>query len=99
MVRVTLNHEGMRRMLKSPEMQAAVEARAREIEAVAVATAPVRTGHYASSFEVHKHEREDRAAARVVNTDPAALSIEFGARGSQGHYTLTRALDAARGAR
>lgn len=91
-------------LLKSEFMAAEVEAHAERIRAVAEATSPVDTGQYASSFRVESTREggihRDRVSASVVNDDPAALSIEFGhvapdGRVVPGHYTLTRALDAA----
>lgn len=112
------SYSGLRRnLLQADFMVAEMERRAQRILEVAEATAPEESGHYKESFRVKTRKRggykNDRAEGRVVNTDPAALSIEFGhftkpgddeeaavpfRRGGtfvDGHYTLTRALDAA----
>lgn len=105
MANYKLNPAGFRaNLLQSDFMAAEMAARAERVKAVAEASAPIETGHYKESFEVKTSKRggihNDRAEGRVITTDPAALSIEFGhlTQGGtfvDGHYTLTRALDAA----
>lgn len=92
-----------REVLQADFMVGEVEKVAERIKDEIVATAPERTGHYRSSFSTRTRKRggihNDRAEAQVTTSDPGALAIEFGRSapdGShvEGHYTMTRAIDA-----
>jgi hypothetical protein len=93
-----------REVLQADWMMAEVESRAQRGLVFAEATAPRETGAYSTRFRVRVRKNggihKDRAEALLVNTDPAALSIEFGHFTANrttfvpGHHTLTRALDA-----
>lgn len=56
--------------------------------------------HYKDSFRVasdtHGGVQKDRAEARLVNDDSAAIYIEYGTRDTPRHRTLGRATDAMR---
>ena len=100
--RYRLNRGNFRReVLQADWMLAEVEARAQRGLAAAVATAPRDSGKYSSSFRVRVRKNggihKDRAEARLVNTDPAALAIEFGhfERRSNGRFSQGSADDAA----
>jgi hypothetical protein len=84
-----------------------------KIRTAAQADAPVgplsdpHRGEYKASFEpvhvaVEKTSTGDRAVARVVNSSPHAVAVEYGRGGSSetegqsAHHTLTKAIDAAR---
>lgn len=90
-------------LLQADWMVAEMRARAEKVKTAAEAAAPIETGAYKQRFRIRTRKRggihKDRAEALVVSTDPAAMSIEFGhsAHGEHvdGHYTLTKALDAA----
>jgi NOL1/NOP2/fmu family ribosome biogenesis protein len=102
-------------LLQADWMVAEMRARAEKVKAAAEAIAPIETGAYKRRFRIRTRKRggihNDRAEALVVNTDPAAMSIEFGHTSNgeyvngvrvhgashfvDGHYTLTTALDAA----
>jgi hypothetical protein len=87
-------------ILQADWMLAEVEARANRGLAFAEATAPRDSGKYSSSFRVRVRKNggihKDRAEALLVNTDPAALSIEFGhfERRSNGRFASGSADDA-----
>lgn len=97
------NYEGIGEMLNSPFMREAMVVRAEAIRTAAEADAATYSdsGEFARSFApiesgTHGGVHKDRAYAIVRNTDPAALSIEFGhlsEKGEpvEGHYSLTRA--------
>jgi hypothetical protein len=91
-------------LLQADFMVAEMGLRAQRVAETAEATAHEDTGNYKRRFRVKALRRggihEDRAEGRVVNTDPGALSIEFGhvTDGDTyvaGQYTMTSALDAA----
>lgn len=100
-----LNRAAFRRhVLQADFMVAEMGVRAHRVRDVAEAIAPIETGAYKRRFRVKTLRRggihKDRAEGRVINTDPAALSIEFGHVTDSdtfvaGHYTLTHAIDAA----
>jgi hypothetical protein len=97
--------KGLGELLKSPEMVAEMVAAAERAKAFAEAIAPRETGEYASRFSVAATRdggsKHDRAAAYLINDDPASLSIEYGTGEPNGsrtpkHRTLGRAIDAMR---
>jgi hypothetical protein len=78
-----LDPAGFRRnLLQADFMVAEMHRRAERVKEAAEASAPQDTGEYRSSFKVETVRdggiHHDRAEGRVVNTDPAALPIEFG---------------------
>lgn len=95
------SYRGIGELLRSPLMQAEMLRRAKLARSYAETIAPRHTGQYAASFgtEVTAHggARHDRACGRLLNHDPAALSIEVGTRRTPAHRTLRKALDAMRG--
>lgn len=88
--RVELNSAGMRAMLNSPGIAAAMMARATRVRDVARGLAPVESGRYRASITVYA-ARTDRAVARVGSHVPYAAAVEAD------HGVLQRALDAAGG--
>lgn len=105
MTKYRLNPAGFRRnLLQADFMMAEMGLRAQRVREAAEAIAPQETGAYKSKFRVKVLKRggvhKDRAEGRVINTDKAAMSIEFGHVTEDdtfvaGHYTLTTAIDAA----
>jgi HK97 gp10 family phage protein len=93
------NRKGIGQMLRSPQMEAAMRARAQRIKEKAQADAPVDSGTYAASFEVDSTREGgvhgDRAEARVINTAPHAVAVEFGTSTTPAHRTLGRAAEGA----
>lgn len=95
-VRVTLKLDVLKAVSQQPGMEAMLGAKARAVKARAEATAPVNTGRYRDSFQV-EFAQTDRRVARVVNTVPYALYVEYGGSVTVRHRTLGAALDAAGG--
>lgn len=98
-----LDYEGFGELLKGTEMQAAMVAHAEPVKERAEATAPVdkdsrHPGRYKASFDIESGVRPDRAFARVVNTAPEAILVEYGSRNNPRHRTLGRALGVVKGA-
>ncbi len=99
------NYKGIGEMLCSQVMPANMHGRAGRVAVRAEATAPRRTGDYASSFQVSSGVRAGgrtrRAYGRVTNTDPKARLLEYGTgpdengRKTPRFRTLGSALDAA----
>jgi hypothetical protein len=99
---------GIGELLRSPEMQAAMHAKAEKIAAAARATAPVGPEtdgvHYRDAFEVSSGVREGasrRAYGQVENASEHAAAVEFGnfrtrPQTIEAHHVLGRALDAAK---
>lgn len=84
-------------VLRSGFMRAAMVAKAEAVAAVAAATAPKRTGRYASSFEVSSGigsygGPSTRVYGRVTNTAPYAAAVEYGFGKVPKHRTLFKAL-------
>jgi hypothetical protein len=94
------DYRGIGRLLKSPEMQALMALHAHRAKAVAEAIAPVdptsgHPGRYKASFVVTSGVRRGhsgRAYARLSNTSPEAVYVEYGTRNNDAHHTLLRAL-------
>jgi hypothetical protein len=92
------NHAGMRRFLNSKQAQDPVVAVAEAIAEVAKANS-VRSNrpgpHMADQFKVERVKLpvsgELRGAARVTNSDPAAVPNEFGGKKNKAHRMLGRA--------
>ncbi|WP_329521160.1 HK97 gp10 family phage protein [Spirillospora sp. NBC_01491] len=97
--RFRASFSGIGKMIRSPQMQAAMRSRAEKVAALAAATAPIDSGEYKSSFKVTSGARggvrRDRAYGRVTNTAPHAVYVEFGTSKVPAHHTLRRALRAA----
>lgn len=96
-VRLRPSYQGMRALLTSRQMQAAMGGRAQLVDARARETAPVHSGEYRDSFTVTTGIRADgkRAVGTVTNDSPHAHLVEFGSKDFDGQYILTNALDAA----
>jgi hypothetical protein len=94
------SYSGIGELLRSPEIEAEMVRRAEKVKAQAEATAPVDSGEYKASFEVHSSRRggskKDRASAVVENNDDAAFFVEYGASHTPRYRTLGKALDAAK---
>lgn len=85
-VRVKVNRTAVRTLLRSSEMRAELERRARRIAAAADANAGTPGGHRVDS-DIGKN----RARAAVITATPKAMHQEATKR------SLTRAIDAGRG--
>lgn len=75
------NYKGVGQILVSKKMQAAMETRAKRVEAACVAGSPHDTGEYSASFRVETGVRpgsKPRAESKVINDDPAAPYVEWG---------------------
>ncbi|MEU3350258.1 HK97 gp10 family phage protein [Streptomyces sp. NPDC037389] len=98
---VKINRAGLRQLLNSSMITAALVLHAEEIKAVAEATAPVDSGTYKASFEVWARRRmgvrKDRTGAVVLNTARHARFVEYGGDGAPAHHTLLRAATSGRG--
>lgn len=98
---VKINRAGLRQLLNSSMITAAVVERAEEIKAVAEATAPVDSGTYKVSFEVWARRRmgvrKDRTGAVVLNIARHARFVEYGGDDAPAHHTLLRAATSSRG--
>lgn len=99
---------GIGQMLTSPWMRAEMERRAKAVEELARADAPVdetgpHPGQYRDSIQMRTFVRERparggvgrRVVARVEATAPESFIVEYGTRRQEAHHTLGRALDAA----
>ncbi len=95
-VEFEMDRRGMREVARGPELRAAVGIIAKKGQLYAEGIAPERSGHYKKSFQVNFARITiagmRRVAARLVNTDPAAISIEWGTKRTPAHRTLTRTL-------
>lgn len=99
------DYHGLGEFLRSPEMEAAMRARAEKGKLWAEATAAAEAydpaskdgRHYKDSFRVSSGRRGgmrgNRAYGRLENTDAAALWLELGTRNNKRHRILGRALD------
>ena len=79
------DYRGIGELLKSPEMQAAMHAKAERVAEAARATAPVgdaitdkHPGEYRDGFEVSSGTNRTRAYGRVENNVGHAAAVEFG---------------------
>lgn len=83
-------------VLRAPWMRAVMRARGVAVLAAAQQMAPVETGEYVESFEltdgIRRTGRARRAYARVTNTAPHALAVEFGWGPTPRYRVLGRAL-------
>lgn len=91
MSRFNASYTGIGDLLKSPMIEAAMLVRAKKVEAVAEADAPVdlKSGHpgrYKAGFSTSSGVEGDRAFGRVSNSAPEAIDVEYG----RGEYTTTR---------
>lgn len=93
MARTTkLHHSGMKKLLHSSDVERYLESRARKVLARAEATAPVVTGDYKRGLHLETVQHPSRVVVRVAGSTDHDLAVEAD------HGTLSRALDAARGA-
>jgi len=101
-VHYKLDYKGVGLMLNSESMRQSMERVAYEIKARAEAIAPVSDyrwnktrGRYKASFHVTSRRyggvKNDRASARVYNSAPEAVWVEFGNRGGEPYHVLARA--------
>lgn len=102
------NFAGMSELLRSDELRAMCLERAEAVKEFAEDIAPVdelgpHPGRYREAFHTESGTEngadEPRAYARVVNTAPEALSVEFGTVNNDAHHTMLYALEAASGGR
>jgi hypothetical protein len=81
------------RFMRSASMQDVVKGAAEKGAEFARAISPERTGDYKASFSVSVRSdgglRGDRAEARIVNSSPHAVYVEW----RDGHHVLARAAD------
>lgn len=88
------SYSGIGQLMKSEAMQELVRQVAEKAMPIAVGFAPVRTGEYASSFEIQVSAdgglRTDRAEAILVNTSDHAVDVEW----RDGYHVLTSTLAA-----
>lgn len=91
-VRVELNSDGVKELLKSPEVEEHLAGLASIVEGAAVSGAPVETGRYRDSIYYETEQKANRVIAIVATSDPAGRLIEA----KTGN--LARALDAIGGA-
>lgn len=100
------NFAGMSELLRSDELRAMCLERAEAVKEFAEDIAPVdehgpHPGRYREAFHTESGTEngadEPRAYARVVNTAPEALSVEFGTANNHAHHTMLIALETASG--
>lgn len=84
------DRQGMRRLMKSPEMAELCRKAAENAESYAESIAPRETGKYADSFEVETRIIGDRQTAVLSNTVKYANVLE------QKHRVLGRSVDHAK---
>lgn len=96
MARFDYSPIGLEAVLRSQRMQRALKRRADAGKEYAQRIAPVRTGRYKASFRVVTGVRNGVAYARLMNTAPYAIYLEFGTRYMRRQRILGRALDAMR---
>jgi hypothetical protein len=101
MSRFDTDYAGVGEMLRSEMIGNALFTRAQAVRAMAEATAPYDPSnetHFRDAFHVAEPEvpeGHDRIVVSVYNDDDAAVQIELGTSRTDGHHTLTKALDAA----
>lgn len=76
MARVVLNSRGMRELLKSKGVEAALAAKARRVSLTARVSAPVDSGDYKAEIDVSTHTGRTRAQARVTAHARHSLIVE-----------------------
>lgn len=99
------SYKGVGELLNAGFIRAEMERRAAKVMARAKATAPDATPlgvGYTSSFEIEAGTKVSkkgtrRALARVKNTSPHAIYVEFGGKNLDAHRTLGKALREAGG--
>ncbi len=83
-----MDRSGMREVARNPVLRGQVRAIAQKAKIYAETISPRETGAYASSFQIDMSRimvrGMRRIAARLVNTDPAAIAIEVGTSGRGG---------------
>ncbi|WP_329069889.1 hypothetical protein [Streptomyces sp. NBC_01429] len=102
------SYSGIAKLLKLPGVQRECRNAAVEIMAAAIVRAPVgnpstdsHSGLYKSSFDVlplmknvpWKGQPRQRAGARVINTAPYALVVEYGSGRTPRYSVLSNAMD------
>ena len=98
MARFRADHAGIERFLRSEELQRALEKFAERGKDYAEQIAPVRTGRYRDSFRVRTGVgQRGLAYARLENTAPYAIYLEYGTRYMARQRILGRSIDAMRG--
>lgn len=88
------NYKGIGQILRSPQMQQAMENRAERVKARAVASSPVDSGEYVQSFRVEgsiRPGRSSRAIAKVINDSPHATFVEWGTSKTPRYRVMGRA--------
>ena len=96
------DRRGMGELMRSPEMQGAMELACYEAIPVARAISPDAPPYgegYVAAFEVDGGHIEKiagtrRATAYLVNDTDHSAFVENGAHGTEGHHVLTRAMHA-----
>lgn len=91
------SYKGIGQILRSQQMQQAMQTRAEQVQRRAEALAPRDTGSYAASFRVETSVREGktrRAVAKVINDAPHATFVEWGTSRTPRHRVLGRAAGA-----
>lgn len=87
------NSGAVQALAAAPQMQQAMVTSAERGQVWAEANSPRRTGEYASSFEVQAATIDGMAGARLINTSPHAVYVEW----ANGTHVLARAVDAIEG--
>lgn len=88
--RVTLNHAGMRELLRSRGVESEMLRRAEHVAARARSIAPVVSGDYKASIRAETVKHPSRVVGR------ATAHIEYAYQVEAAHRVLGRAIDAAR---
>lgn len=96
MARFDYNPAGLQRVLASQRLLRVLRARATAGMRYARRLAPVRTGRYRASFRVVSGTRNGVVYARLLNSAPYAVYLEFGTRYMRRQRVLGRAMDAMR---
>lgn len=97
------SYRGLGLVLISPEMQAAMLAKAKKAKDYAEAISPVgppddpHRDEYKASWETEsgvQRRTTSRAYGRLTNTADYAVDVEFGNSHQDGQYVVTRSIDA-----
>lgn len=91
------NYKGLGQILRSRQMQAEMELRAKRVEVRCVSSSPRDTGDYSSSFRVETGVRaggKPRAESKVINDDAAAPYVEWGTSRTPRYRVMGRAAGA-----
>lgn len=98
---IRIDHDGIGRYLKGPEVRSLVRGSAEEVEALYRASVAKRTGRLAGSTRIETFiggRKNDRWCARLIANTTYAAPHEFGydtedGRHVQGSHELAKALD------